>query len=175
MLLNLYKPKCQDYHEERFDEYDFKWKLIYMIPHVATYETKKPVFFSINSLKMYYILIKSYFILVQSPSLHAPSVSYLMNHRSIFFYECTNGQNLSPSIISFRKSYIISFSKKSIFGFTDVLDNNYLLVNHLLLIFKYNVCNLKVSNTLSFQSLKRLISQIKYLEETTIENDLNKK
>ena len=85
MLLNLYKPKCQDYHEERFDEYDFKWKLIYMIPHVATYETKKPVFFSINSLKMYYILIKSYFILVQSPSLHAPSVSYLMNHRSIFF------------------------------------------------------------------------------------------
>ena len=92
-----------------------------------------------------------------------------------FFYECTNGQNLSPSIISFRKSCIISFSKKSIFGFTDVLDNNYLLVNHLFLIFKYNVWNLKVSNTLSFQSLKRLISQIKYLEETTIENDLNKK
>ena len=144
MLLNLYKPTCQDYHEEKFDEYDFKWKLIYMIPHVATYETKKSIFFSISSLKMYYILIKSYFISVQSPSLHAPSVSYMMNHRSIFFMNAT-------------------------------MDKISKLVNHLLLIFKYNIYNLQVSNILSFQSLKRLISQIKYLEETTIENDLHKK
>ena len=52
--------------------------------------------------------------------------------------------------------------QSAIFGFTDVLDHNYLLVNHLLLIFKYNIYNSRVNNTLSFQSLKCVISQIKY-------------
>ena len=59
-----------------------------------------------------------------------------------------------------------------IFGFTDVLGHNYLLVNHLLLIFKYNADNSSVNNTLSFQSLKCVISQIKYIEETMSENDV---
>ena len=43
---------------------------------------------------------------------------------------------------------------RAIFGFTDVLDHNYLLVNHLILIFKYNIYNSRANNTLSFQSLK---------------------
>ena len=58
---------------------------------------------------------------------------------------------------------------------TDVLDHNYLLVNHLLLIFKYNVYKSRVNNTLSFQNLKCVVSHIKYIEETISENDLNKK
>ena len=58
---------------------------------------------------------------------------------------------------------------------TDVLDYNYLLVNHLLLIFKYNVYKSRVNNTLSFQNLKCVVSHIKYIEETISENDLNKK
>ena len=57
----------------------------------------------------------------------------------------------------------------------NVLDQNYIIVNHLLLIFKYNVYNSRVNNTLSFQSLKCAISQIKYIEQTISENDLNKK
>ena len=65
--------------------------------------------------------------------------------------------------------------QSAIFGFTDILDHNYLLVNHLLLIFKYNLYNSRVNNTISFQDLKCVISQIKYTEETISENDLNKK
>ena len=57
----------------------------------------------------------------------------------------------------------------------DVLDQNYIIVNHLLLIFKYNMHNSRVNNTLSFQSLKCAIPQIKYIEQTISENDLNKK
>ena len=64
--------------------------------------------------------------------------------------------------------------QSAIFGFTDVYGRNYFLVNHLLLIFKYNVYNSRVNNTLSFQNLKFVISQIKYIEETISENDLNK-
>ena len=35
--------------------------------------------------------------------------------------------------------------------------------------------NSRVNNTLSFQSLKCAISQIKYIEQAISENDLNKK
>ena len=60
LCLKYDKPTCQRNHEKNFDDYDFKWKLIYRISRIATLETKF-VFFSISSLIMYYILIKSYF------------------------------------------------------------------------------------------------------------------
>ena len=63
----------------------------------------------------------------------------------------------------------------TIFSFTDVLGHNYLLIYHLLLIFKYIIYNSRFENTLSFQSLKCAISQIKYIEITISKNDLNKK
>ena len=59
--------------------------------------------------------------------------------------------------------------QSAIFGFTDVLDHNFLLVNHSLLIFKYNIYNSGV------QSLKCVISEVKYIEETISNNNLNKK
>ena len=75
------------------------------------------------------------------------------------------------SIIYFRKNGLSALTPQSvIFGFTDVLSQNYLL----LLIFKYNVYNSRL-NTLSFQSPKRAISQMKYIEQTISKNDLNKK
>ena len=75
-------------------------------------------------------------------------------------------------LLRFYISWIRMFA---LFGFTDVLDHNYLLVNHLLLIFKNNVYNSRVNNTFSFQNLKCVISQIKCIEEAISENDLSKK
>ena len=113
---------------------------------------------------MYYILIKSYFH-------NVPSVSYVKKYHTIFFMNA-----LMHKIYGTNFDYI--FQKKlhyqlqcAIFGFTDVLDHNYLLVNHLLLIFKYNVYNSRVNNTFNLQNLKFVISKIKYIEEATSEND----
>ena len=94
------------------------------------------------------------------------------------FYECTYAQNLWNRLrlhLSEKVALPVLNPQSAIFGFTDVLDLNYLLVNHLLLIFKYNIYNSRVNNTLSSQSLKCVISQIKYIEETKSNNDLNKK
>ena len=94
------------------------------------------------------------------------------------FYECTYAQNLWNQLwlyLSEKVALPVLNPQSGIFDFTDVLDHNYLLVNHLLLIFKYNIYNSRVNNTLSFQSLKCVISQIKYIEETISNNDLNKK
>ena len=93
-------------------------------------------------------------------------MNYMMKHHSII-YECTQHR------ISGTNLYYI-FQKKCITSFTDVLDHDYLLVNHLLLIFNYIVFNSKVNNIPSFQRLKYIISQTKYIEETIGVNDINK-
>ena len=87
------------------------------------------------------------------------------------FYECTYAQNLWNRLrlyLSEKVALPVLIPQSAIFGFTDVLDLNFLLVNHLLLIFKYSIYNSRVNNSLSFQSLKCDISQIKYIEETII-------
>ena len=85
------------------------------------------------------------------------------------------GTNFDQQYLSEKVALPVLNPQSAIFGFTDVLDHNYLLVNHLLLKFKCSVCNSRVNNTLSFQNLKFVISQIKYVEEKITEKDLNKK
>ena len=114
---------------------------------------------------MYYILIKSYFH-------NVPSVSYMMKYHTIFFMNALMHKSYGTSFDYIFQKKLHYQLQGAIFDFTDVLDHNYLLVNHLLLIFKYNVYNSRVNNTLSFQNLKFAISQIKHIEETTSENDL---
>ena len=94
------------------------------------------------------------------------------------FYKCTYAQNLWNRLrlyLSEKVALPVLNPQSAIFGFTEVLDHNFLLVNHLLLILKYNIYNSRINNSLSFQSLKCVISQIKYIEETISNNDLNKK
>ena len=149
-----------------------------MISRIVAYETKIRIF-QYQLLNNYYILIKSYFISVKSPSLNIPSVNYMMRHRSIFFTNALMHKIYGTSYDDiFQKESVtlpVLNPQSAIFGFTNVFDNNYLLVNYLLLIFKCNVWNSRVNHALSFQSLKCVISQINYIEETISENDPNKK
>ena len=161
---------------KKIDDYDFNWKLIYRIPRIATLELKIRIFQYKLLKNVPYITTKlSQFGII---SQYLSSASYMMRHRTIFFYECTYAQNWWTKfdyISSEKVALPVLNPQSAIFGFTDVLDHNYLLVNHLLLIFKYNIYNSRVNNSLSLQSLKCVISQIKYIEETISNNDLNKK
>ena len=44
LLVKYDKPKCQDFHEKNFNEYNFNRKLIYRIGRIATVETKIRIF-----------------------------------------------------------------------------------------------------------------------------------
>ena len=79
------------------------------------------------------------------------------------FYECTYVQNLNRLCLYLIEKVALPVlnPQSAIFGFTDVSDHNFLLVNHLRLIFKYNIYNSRVNNRLSLQSLKCFFSQIK--------------
>ena len=98
----------------------------------------------------------------------------MMKHRRTFFLNVLTHKMLRL-YLSEKVTLPVLNLQSAIFGFTDVLDHNYLLVNYLLLLFKYNLYNSRLNNILSFQSLKCVISQIKYTEETKSENDLKRK
>ena len=66
----------------------------------------------------------------------------MMKRRSIFFYEYAYAQNLWNQRRLYLSEKVVSpvlNPQSAIFGFTNVLGHNYLLINHLLLILKYNV------------------------------------
>ena len=93
LLLKYDKPTCQDYHEKKFDEYDFNWKLIYGIPRIATYETKSHIF-QYKLLNNVLYLNKKLFhfgIISQSKCSFYELYDETLQH---LFYECTYAQNL---------------------------------------------------------------------------------
>ena len=66
----------------------------------------------------------------------------------------------------------IDLLQSAIFGFVDVQDQNDLLLNHVLLMFKRNIYSSRLKNYLNFQNL---ISGIKCVEEALSNDDINQK
>ena len=131
---------------------------------IATLETKINSIFQNKLLNNVLYLNEKLFqfgIISQSKCSSCELYDDTLNH---IFYECTYAQNLWNQLrlyLSEKVSLPVLNPQSAIFGFTDVLDHNYLLVNHLLLMFKYNIHNSRFNNTSSFQSLKCFIPQIK--------------
>ena len=152
LSLKYDKPTCQSYHEKKFDDYDFNWKLTQRIPRIATLEIKSRIFHYklLNNVLYLNKKLSQFGITFQSKC----SFCELYDETSLhIFYECTYAQNLWKQLRLYlsEKVALPVFNPQSItFGFTDVLDHNYLLINNLLLIFKYNIYYSRVNNTLSF-------------------------
>ena len=143
LLLKYDKPTCQDYRKKKFDEYDFNLKLVYSIPRIATYETKIRIF-RYKLLNNLLYLDKKVFQLGIIPHSKCSFCELYDETPEHLFYECTYAQSLWNQLRLYPSEKValpVLTSQSAIFGFTDVLDPNYLLVNHLLLIFKYNVYN----------------------------------
>ena len=151
--------------------------MIYGILRIATLETKTRIFQHklVNNVLYLNKKLFNFGIIFQSKCSFCELYDETLHH---IFYERTytqNSWNQLPLYLSEKVSLPVLNPQSAIFGFIYVLDHNYLLANHLLLIFKYNIYNSSVNNTLSFHSLKCVISQIKYIEETIGNNYLNKK
>ena len=168
LLLKYVKSICQNYHERKFDGYNFNWKLIYKLPRIATYDVKIRIFqYKLLNNVLYLNKKLCHFGIISQPKC---SICELYDETpQHLFYECIYTQHLWNHLqiyISGKIALPDLTPQSVIFGFTNVLDQNYITVNHLLPIFKYNVYNSRRNNTLSFQSLKYGISRIKYIEQT---------
>ena len=137
LLLKYDKPKSQDYYEKTFDKYDFNiWdKLLHRIPRTATYEAKPRIFqYKLLNNALYLEKKKFHFAIISQSNCTFCKLYDEKPQRA--FYECTYAQNLCKQLRLYllRKVALSLLTPQSvIFGFTDVLDQNYLLVNKLLL------------------------------------------
>ena len=62
-----------------------------------------------------------------------------------------------------------------IFGFLDISNKDYLIVNHLLLLFKYCIYNANDRKHLVFEALMKNIKNIYDIEKNFADQDLHKK
>ena len=148
LCLRYAKPTCQSYQEKNFDDHDFNCKLIYRIPSIAILETKVCIF-QYKLLNNVLYLNKKLFqfdIISQSKCSFCELYDETPHH---IFYERTYAQNLWDPLrlhLSEKVALPVLNPQSATFGFTDVSDHNFLLVKHLLLIFKYNIYNSRVAS-----------------------------
>ena len=116
---------------------------MYRIPRIATLETKIRIFkYKLHNNVLY--LNKELFqfgIISQSKCSFCQLYDETPHN---IFYKCTYAQNLWNQLrlyLSEKGALPVLNPQSAVFGFTDVSDYTYLLVNHLLLIFKYNIYN----------------------------------
>ena len=110
------------------DGYNFKWKLIYKLPCVVTYDAKSRIFqYKLLNNVLYLNKKLFHFGIISQPKC---SICNLYDETpQHLFYECIYTQHLWNHL----QLYI---SGKIALPALTALDQNYIIVNHLLLIFK---------------------------------------
>ena len=87
------------------------------------------------------------------------------------FHDCTHTQNLWNQLQTYISENLVIpclTPQSAMFGFIDTQLENRVIINHLLLIFKFNVYKSRDLKTLNFLYLKSDIIHIRQIEENNI-------
>ena len=93
------------------------------------------------------------------------------------FHGCTHTQNLWNQLQTYVSENLVITCltpQSAMFDFTDTQQENCVIINHLLLIFKFNVYKSRHLKTLNFLRLKSDIINIRQIEENLCRNDIRK-
>ena len=176
IIIKYKKPTSQSYFEKFFNNSNLDWKAIYLLPRIATVDTTirfcqyKLLNNALFLNKMLYRFGISQDSLCFFCSLEEETPMHI-------FYSCNHIQIL----LKILKYYIQNnvdlpslTSQSTILGFTNSESENFIIINHLLLIFKYYIFESRSNKYLSFLQLKTDIIKVKTLEEDLGNGDNNK-
>ena len=93
------------------------------------------------------------------------------------FYDCTHTQNFWNQLeacISLNCVIPCLTPQSAMFGFINTQQENRVIINHMLVIFKFNVYKSRDLKTLNFLRLKSDIIKIRHIEENLCRNDVPK-
>ena len=93
------------------------------------------------------------------------------------FHDCTHTQNLWNQLQTHISENLVVpclTPQSAMFGFINTQQENCVIINHLLLIFKFNVYKSKDLKTLNFLRLKSDIIKKRQIEENLCRNDIQK-
>ena len=175
IILRCKKPTSQSYFENYFKTDDFDWKKIYVIPRIVTIDTKQRAFqFKILNNILY--LNKRLFlfgITKNSMCSFCKTQEETIMHSS---YDCVHTQLLWKKLQTYLSSHLsipTLTPQSAIFGFIDIED--FKIVNHILIIFKFCVYKSRNKINPNFEYLKHRITKVKNMEERISKNDPSKK
>ena len=170
-------PTSQKYYKDYFTTADIDWKDIYLLPRKVTIETKLRMFqYKILNSTLY--LNKHLFLFKKKDNKFC---SYCFTEEetvSHIFATCkkTNGLWNELNLSLNNDMHLPALSPQSaIFGFFQDDQHVHLILNHILIIFKYYVYITRDSNKLSLGALKKNIKKVYQLEKKVSENDEKKK
>ena len=162
---NTVKPTAQDFFENLFETSQFNWKKIYFLIRNTTLDTKVRMFHykvSHNILyanKMLFKFGEVTFPRCSFCKLHDETIMYL-------FYGCLTFKELwnqLKSILSNNLIFPICTPQSAIFIFWDLDTNEHLILNHLLLIFKMYIYNVR---TTGYLNISHFLIYIKGIMDT---------
>ena len=151
------KTTSQLYYKGYFNNFDFNWKSIYLLPRMVTVDTKLGVF-------QYKILSNIIFVnnKVESPLSSFCKAEVLRRKLQNVFITTLDLPSISP--------------QSAIFGFLHDALKHELLLNHISLIFKNYLYKARENKDLKFNILKDYLTKIRDLEANLKDNDkYNKK
>ena len=170
-------PSSQKYHKDLFTAVDVEWKDIYLLPRKVTIDTKLRIF-QYKILNNILYLNKHLFIFRKKENKFC---SYCLTEeettRHIFaICQKTNCLWNELRLCLNNIIHIPALNPQSaIFGFFQVDRQEILILNHILLIFKYYVYISRDSNKLLLAALMKQIKKVYLLEKKLSENDERKK
>ena len=93
-------------------------------------------------------------------------------------YICRKTQALWPRLsnsLNGHLNFLHVTPQSAIFNFLDISNKDYLIVNHLLLLFKYYIYNARDRKHLVFEALMKNVKNICDIEKTLVDQDPHKK
>ena len=156
LILKVEKPTAQIYFEKIFQNPKLEWKDMYTLPRRATINTNLRIF----QYKLLHNILYLNVMLYKFGKKVFPLCSFCMKEPESpihFFHSCTKTTFLWTQLqYSFQNVLIIPSItlQNAIFGFTDHKEN-YHLINHILLTFKYYVSKSRENGPLDLKVLKK--------------------
>ena len=161
-------PTSQKYFESMFRDLTLQWKQIYTLPRITTIDSKLRCFqYKILHNTLY---LNEQLFLFRKHNASLFSFCNLEDETVIhLFVRCSKTKRLWCTVIEYFKInlHIPPLSPQSaIFGFLEADDKVFLILKHLLLLFKYYVYVSRSSKVLSFEALLKSIMKVCKLEKS---------
>ena len=155
------EPTSQKYFENFFPSLSFTWKDVYILPRIVTINTRLRVFqYKVLNNALY--LNKHLYIFKLSDTKLCSFCNQEDETVIHLFANCSKSKTLWNSLKEFFKDTINLPSltpQSAIFGFLQTDQELFLILNYLLLLFKYYLYVSRCSKTISFAALKTNIKK----------------
>ena len=170
------KPTSQHYSEKLFSQSNMDWKKFYILSRVVTVDNRIRVF-QYKLLNSILFLKKMFFkfgIVSRSLCSFFNSEEETPSH---VFHDYTHTQSLWNQLQTYISQNLVIpclTPQSAIFGFIHTRQENRVIINHLLFIFKFNVYKSRDLKTLNFLRLKSDINKIRQIKGNLCRNQIQK-